>query len=117
MILTAKQLYLIALTGFFGLFILLMLWHTVLAPSTRFPTALILIVSITPLLLPMRGLLHGKLKSSTWAAYVSLIYLIHGTSEAYVDSSERIYAFLEIIFSLLLFWGATFYVRQQKRSI
>ena len=116
MTLQAKHCYIIALTGFFGLFALLMLWHTQLAPSVRFPVALVLLVTITPLLLPMRGLLHGRPKSCAWAAYVSLIYFIHGSAEAYANSAERLYAALEIVFSLMLFLGATFYVRQRKRT-
>ncbi|HEY8159389.1 MAG TPA: DUF2069 domain-containing protein [Methylobacter sp.] len=103
--------YIMALTGFFGLFALLMLWNTVLAPSTRFPVALVLLVAVTPLLLPMRGLLDRKPKSCAWAAYVSLIYFLHGTAEAYVNADERLYASLEIMLSLMLFFGSAFYVR------
>jgi len=103
--------YIAALAGFFGLFALLMLWHTVLAPSTHFPVALVLLVVVTPLLLPMRGLLDRKPKSCAWAAYVSLIYFLHGTAEAYVNTDERLYAGLEIVLSLMLFFGTAFYVR------
>ncbi|MGZ4977539.1 MAG: DUF2069 domain-containing protein [Methylobacter sp.] len=103
--------YIIALIGFFGLFALLMLWNTVLAPSTRFPVALVLLVSVTPLLLPMRGLLDRNPRSCAWAAYVSLIYFLHGTAEAYVNTDERLYAALEIMLSLMLFFGTAFYVR------
>jgi len=103
--------YITALAGFFGLFALLMLWNTVLAPSTRFPVALVLLVAVTPLLLPMRGLLDRNPRSCAWAAYVSLIYFIHGSAEAYVNVAERLYASLEIMLSLMLFFGAAFYVR------
>jgi uncharacterized membrane protein len=103
--------YFIALAGFFGLFALLMLWNTVLAPSTHFPVALVLLVAITPLLLPMRGLLNRNPRSCAWAAYVSLIYFLHGTAEAYVNADERLYALLEIMLSLMLFFGTAFYVR------
>ena len=103
--------YIIALTGFFGLFALLMLWNTVLAPSSRFPVALMLLISVTPLLLNMRGLLDRKPKSCAWMAYISLIYFIHGSIEAYANVSERLYASLEILLSLMLFFGATLYVR------
>ena len=108
---TSQFWYVVALCGYFGLFILLMLWNTVLSSSPRIPIAIMLIISITPLLLPLRGLLHGRLKSIAWAAYISLIYFIHGILEAYSEPSIRLYAVLEIIFSLLLFFGATFYVR------
>jgi uncharacterized membrane protein len=103
--------YITALTGFFGLFILLMLWNTILVPSIHFPIALVLLFTITPLLLPMRGLLARKPRSCAWAAYVSLIYFIHGSAEAYVNADERLYASLEITLSLMLFFGTTFYVR------
>ncbi|MGJ0431662.1 DUF2069 domain-containing protein [Methylobacter sp.] len=100
-----------ALAGFFGLFVLLMLWPTILAPSVHFPVALVLLITVTPLLLPMRGLLDRNRKSCAWAAYISLIYFIHGSAEAYANTDERLYASLEIMLSLMLFLGSTFYVR------
>jgi uncharacterized membrane protein len=105
-----------ALTGYFGLFGLLMLWNTVLAPSSRFPVAMVLLVLVTPLLLPLKGLLSANLKSCAWTAYLSLIYFIHGTGEVYSNENERLLASLEVIFSLLLFFGATFYVRFSGRA-
>ncbi|MFI3156516.1 MAG: DUF2069 domain-containing protein [Methylococcaceae bacterium] len=103
--------YITALSGFFGLFVLLMLWNTVLVPSTHFPVALVLLIVVTPLLLPMRGLLDRNPRSCAWAAYISLIYFLHGTAEAYVNADERLYAALEIMLSLMLFFGSAFYVR------
>lgn len=103
--------YIAALTGFFGLFALLMLWNTVLAPSTRFPVALVLLAVVTPLLLPMRGLLNRNSRSCAWAAYISLIYFLHGTAEAYANAGERLYAAIEILLSLMLFFGAALYIR------
>lgn len=103
--------YITALIGFFGLFILLMLWNTLLAPSPHIPVALLLLITVTPLLLPMRGLLDRKPKSCAWAAYISLIYFIHGTAETYANANERLYSSLEILLSLMLFFGATFYIR------
>lgn len=105
-----------ALTGYFGLFGLLMLWNTVLAPSSHFPVAMMLLVLVTPLLLPLKGLLEANLKGCAWAAYISLIYFIHGTGEAYSNTDERLLAGLEVFFSLLLFFGATFYVRFTGRT-
>lgn len=108
--------YIIALTGFFGLFALLMLWNTVLAPSGRLPVALVLLIAVTPLLLPMRGLLDRNPRSCAWAAYVSLIYFLHGTAEAYANADERLYAVLEVMLSLMLFFGSAFYVRMAARQ-
>lgn len=107
--------HIVALTGFFGLFILLMLWHTLLVPPTKFPVAMILLFTVTPLLLPMRGLLAGKPRSCAWAAYVSLIYFVHGAIETWSNPAERLYAALEVVFSLMLFFGAIGYVRWVKK--
>ena len=102
--------YRLAQVGYFGLFALLMLWNTVLTPATHFPVALMLLITVTPLLLPLRGFLHGNPKSCAWMAYISLIYFIHGSVETYVNSNGRLYPTLETLFGLMLFFGATLYV-------
>ena len=107
--------YIVALTGFFGLFALLMLWNTVLAPSSRFPVALMLLISVTPLLLNLRGLLDRNTKSCAWMAYISLAYFIHGSVETYANINGRLYPALEIILSLMLFFGTTLYVRHSGK--
>jgi uncharacterized membrane protein len=113
MILTIKPIYYyyLALTGFFGLFILLMLWNTVFSTSPLLPVTLLLLITVTPLLLPMRGLLNRHRKSCAWAAYVSLLYFIHGCVEAYASTDGRLFASIEILMSLLLFFGTLGYVR------
>ncbi len=108
--------YYAALAGFFGLFLLLMAWHTVLSPSSRLPTALLLLVSVGPLLLPFKGLLNRNLKSCTWMSYLSLPYFAHGVAEAYANQGERPYAMLEIVFSLLLCFGAGLFVYKAEKS-
>jgi uncharacterized membrane protein len=103
--------YIMALAGYFGLFALLMLWNTVLTTSSQFPVALMLLITVTPLLLNLRGLLNRNPKSCAWMAYVSLAYFIHGSVEAYVNTNGRLYPSLEVILSLMLFFGTTLYVR------
>lgn len=109
-----KYYYACALIGFFGLFSLLMLWHTVLFKSNHFPTVLLLLISITPLLIPLRGLLHKNLKSCAWLGYISMPYFIHGIVESYSNPLTRYYALMEVFLSLFLFFGATFTVRFTK---
>ena len=106
----------LALIGFFGLFGLLMLWHTVFVPPVKLPVALVLLFTVTPLLLPMRGLLNANRKSCAWAAYLSLFYFSHGAIEAYSNANERIYALFELIFSLFLFFGVIIYLRLTKKT-
>jgi uncharacterized membrane protein len=108
--------YYLALIGFFGLFGLHMAWHTVLEPSSRFPVALVLLATVTPLLLPFRGMLNGNLKSCTWMSYISLFYFTHGMAEAYVNVAERYYAIAEVFFSLLLCAGCSFFVYKAEKQ-
>ena len=105
-----------ALLGFFGLFSLHMAWHAWLLPPAQFPVALLLIVSIGPLLLPMRGFLRGNLKSCTWMSYLSLPYFIHGVVESYANAAIRSYTVAEIVFSLMLCLGAGFYVYSAEKA-
>jgi len=63
------------------------------------------------LLLPLRGLLNRNPRSCAWMGYLSLFYFIHGAIETYANTSQRLYPSLELIFSLMLFFGTTLYVR------
>jgi uncharacterized membrane protein len=92
-----------------------MLWHVFLVPSSHFPIAGLLILVVGPLLLPFKGLLNANLKSCTWMSYLSLFYFAHGIAEVYANPSERYFAMLEVLFSLLLCFGAGLYVYQSAK--
>lgn len=106
----------LALGGYFGLFALMMLWPTALAASTRFPVALILVATVTPLLLLLRGLLASNPKSHAWAGFLSLPYFVHGTVEMYASAGTRHLAAAEILFSLLLFFGSALAIRFSRKT-
>jgi uncharacterized membrane protein len=106
----------LALAGFLGLFFLQSAWHTLLFPAPAFPKALLLLLTVGPLLLPFRGFLNQNLKSCTWMSYLSLPYFAHGVAEAFVSPEERPYALLEVFFSLLLCFGAGFYVYKAEKA-
>ncbi len=111
----ARHYYAIALCAYLGLFILLMLWNTVLSPPEKLPVALSLIVTVSPLLLVFRGFLKGNLKSCSWMAYLSMPYFIHGCIETYARADFLLPA-LEVFFSLTLFLACTFFVRYSARN-
>lgn len=105
-----------ALAGFIGLFFLQMAWHTLLFPSNSFPTAILLLISVGPLLLPFKGFLNCNLKSCTWMSYLSLPYILHGSIEAYASEIERGFALLEVCLSLILCFGAGLYVYKAEKA-
>ncbi len=100
----------LALTGYGAILLLIILWNAWLAPSEKYPTGLILIILLIPLLIPLRGLLHGRPYTYAWVSMLSLLYFILGVSDAYSDPVDRIYGWLMIAFSLMLFCGAILFV-------
>lgn len=105
------------LLGWFGLFTLLILWLTWLAPARLLPTSLALVFMVGPLLFPLRGLLHGRAYTHAWTSFLALAYFTHGTVEAWANPPVRHLALLELGFSLLLFTGAIFYARYRGREL
>lgn len=99
------------LGGYFSLMALVVIWHAWWHPSVYFPTALVLIVTAVPLLLPMRGLLHGRRKSHLLASFLMMLYFMHGVVEAYANPPQRLPALLEIGLSLTVFAAAILYLR------
>ncbi len=109
--------YLVAMTGYFGLLGLILLWNTWLSPPQHFPISLVVLVAAGPLLVPLRGLLHGRPYTFAWTSFLVLLYFIHGTIEAYSNAEDRPWAMLEILFSLMLYFGAIFFARLRGREL
>jgi uncharacterized membrane protein len=105
-----------ALAGYFGLFPLVILWYTVLAPSQHFGFAFPLVMLLVPLLFPLKGMIKGNLYTYAWTSFLSLYYFAHGVGETYSEPDERLYGSLEILFSVMWFVGAIMYVRYKKQE-
>ncbi len=106
----------LALTGYFSLLIILMINIVWLIPSRHFPTALVMIVIVSPLLLPMRGLLNDNLYTYQWAHFLTLAYFAHGISE-FSAYPEAWYAGLfEAIASVMMYLGCVMYAQIFKKA-
>ena len=108
--------YALALAGFFGLLGTILLWHAWLAPAGKYPVALILIVLLVPLLIPLRGLLHGRSYTHAWASMLSLFYFCLGIMHAWSEPATRGYGLALTAFSLMFFCGTIFYVRHSSNQ-
>ncbi|MCB1825953.1 MAG: DUF2069 domain-containing protein [Candidatus Competibacteraceae bacterium] len=106
----------VALTGYFGLFGVLLLWYAWLEPSNRLPTALVLILLVGPLLVPLRGLLHGRPYTYAWTSFLALFYFMVGVFNVAGPMVHPWMAWLEIGCSVLLFSGAVLYARSRSRE-
>lgn len=104
----------VALVGYFGTFALIVAWYGWLSPPVRLPVHLALLALGTPLLLPLRGLLHGRPYTYAWSLFLALGYLAHALIEAYSTAQDRWLAGLELLLVMLWFVGAIGYVRGHK---
>lgn len=117
---TSRFYYTLALLGYFGLFLLLLLWTTYLVPPTIFPISIVLIFYVGPLLIPMRGLLYGRLYTHAWLHFMALFYFTIGVMIAAANVEERFYALMQVALSIMMFIGSMMYVRvkaKEKRAV
>lgn len=80
------------------------------------PVAGALIVLVGPLLLPLRGLLHGRPHTHIWTSFLALFYFAVGIFHAAGPMIRPWLAWLAIGFSLLLFTGVLLYARSRVRE-
>jgi len=109
---TQRWLYASTLSAYFGLIILLLLWPIYFSPPAAMPIALMLLISLTPLVIFLFGVLHQRAKPLVWVAFFSLLYFIHGVSDAWVyDGIVQWLGLSEALLSCWLFISATYLAR------
>ncbi len=99
-----------------GLIAFMMLWLTLLSPSTFFPVAMTLIIAITPLLLTLRGVLDGRMRPMAWTIFLSFPYFAHGIGEWVSNPDEALYGAIEVMLSTGLFLGSMLSIRYKARE-
>ncbi len=95
---TEQRLGLLAWTA---LVVLQLVWHGWLFPSQAIPIAVVLAITLVPLLLPLLAIRDPR-RALLWVGILSLFYFSHGIAEAWSCASERWLALLEIAITLLL---------------
>jgi len=105
--------YILSLISYFILLIGQTLWVAWLNPNTLAPKSLVIFIIIVPLLLPIRGLLHGKLKTYKGMTLFIWLYFIYGFWNM-AEHTQRPLGALQIISSVVFFIFCVLYVRQQR---
>ena len=101
----------LALASYFTLLAWMMVWAIWLHRSLHFPVALDLLVTVLPLMLTLFGMLHGRVRAHLWTAYLSMLYVLHGSIEAWANPVTRRLALVELGLALSLFLACVFYAR------
>lgn len=105
----------LTLTGYLGIMVLLVAWYGWLAPPEVLPANVVIVALALPLFAPLRGMLHGRPYTVAWSLFISLIYFIHGTVEAWSSEAARWLALLEVLLSLLWMAAGTAFIRASKK--
>ena len=102
----------LTLLSYIALVGLILIWYGWIVPSLA---ALILL--LLPLLFPLRGILKGNPYTHAWSSFLILLYFIHGVVEAYANPPVRMWALLEVLFSVTFYTGAVLYARLRGREL
>ena len=96
----------LARSAYAGLLILQPVWHALLPPPAGTGSWPLAMVATLPLLLPLKGVWQGSLRSMTWAGYLVMLYLVVGVMEAWANPPQRAASLLQIAL-VTLFVGST----------
>ena len=103
--------YALTLTGYFGTFSVLLTWYAWLSPQ---PVAMVLLVLGLPLLLPLRGLLHGRIYTVKWSLFLATGYFAHAVVEAWSSPAARVFALTELACTVIWFVAGIAFVRSSR---
>ena len=107
----------LALAAYFGLLAVLLNRYTWLAPPTRTPVSAALLLAAGPLLLPLRGLLHGRPYTHAWTSFLALPYFVLGVDTLAAGAAPAWLGWATVTTSLALFAGAVGYARLRGREL
>ena len=110
---TNRGYYLLACISMIGLIFLCLAWELRLAPVQAGGSWLAL--KCLPLLLPLRGILHGRRYTFLWASMLILLYLTEGLVRATSEGGlSQLLAGTEALLALSFFGAAIAYVRRTR---
>jgi uncharacterized membrane protein len=110
---TAGLLRNIASASLIGLILLGLAWELWLAPLR--PGGSWLVLKVLPLLIPLFGILRGKVYTYRWSTLLIWLYFTEGCVRAWTDPSPgNGLALLEVLLSLGFFLAAAWYARNAQ---
>ena len=105
------------LTGsYLALVFLQPVWHALLPRPLGAGNWLLSIVATAPLLLPLKGLLAGSLRSMTWAGYLVMLYLVVGVMESWSNPAQRIPALAQTTLVAIFVGSVLVFSRAQHQK-
>lgn len=117
----ASALRRIALGAYLLLIVITLMWEAWLAPKTN--PGFWLAVKGVPLLVPLRGLIKGTLRSHIGASLLAMLYLTEGLVLIWTERGQSLapnhvltWALAETLLCIVFIAGAAFWVRAQRAA-
>ena len=104
----------VTLSALAALSVLVFVWQLWPAPSSNAGIRALLLC--IPLLLPLRGLAHGRRYTYRWATLCVLPYLVVGMTEVIANPQQRYWAAAMLALALLLFGALIGFLRVSQRA-
>jgi uncharacterized membrane protein len=106
-----RRLNLVSSTSLIALIALSVAWELWLAPLR--PGGSMLVLKVVPLLMPLRGILHGRRYTYQWASLLILLYFGEGLVRATSDTVtlSRQLGIAETVLTLIFFASTAWYAK------
>ena len=104
----------VAAATWLALLVLAVLWEWLLAPLR--PGGSWLVLKAVLLLLPLRGVLRGDVRTMQWALLLVLLYIAEGSVRAVDPPPAGTLAMIETVLGVAFFAAATVYLRPFKKA-
>ena len=109
---------LIAQTGYFGLLILVPVWHLWLSPPLLdINPWLVTGIWFIPLLFPLKGLLQNNPYTYAWSGFLALLYVMHSIVILLSEPREFLLASIELVLACLFLLGTMYFAKYRGREL
>ena len=91
-----------------------LVWHTLLPAPTGAGLLWLGLLAAIPLLLPLNGILKGRIRSMTWGGYLLMLYLVIAVMEAWSNAPQRIPALIQTALVIICIYGILAFSRENR---
>ena len=104
--------------GYFGLLLLVPLWHLYLSPpALDISPWLVTSIWLIPLLFPLKGIIKGNPYTYAWSGFIALIYIMHGCVIIMSNDQETILAAVELVFASVFLMGNIYFAKYKGQEL
>lgn len=104
--------------GYFGLLLLVPLWHLYLSPpALEISPWLVTSIWLIPLLFPLKGIIKGNPYTYAWSGFIALIYIMHGCVIIISNDQETVLAAVELVFASVFLMGNIYFAKYKGQEL